>query len=137
MRLALEMRLTGDSNVTLAPQRHNGELGTISIEVLTIPTTPAADWKQYKQEMIDKWTSYRDNTEEGNLLNARPHWAKEWQGLNVRGMDIMTYLKTVAYKKEIPEFVGMLDTITKKNGTTLEESRKRFSNPLLEELFFC
>lgn len=135
MRLALEMRLTGSSEITLAPQRNN-PLGTVSIEVLTIPTTPEKDWISFKQDIIDLWTNYRDTNHPDRLLNARPHWAKEWQGLKVRGMDVVQYLKTVAYKEQIPEFVQLLRTVTAANGGSLEANRERFSNPLLEQLFF-
>ena len=51
-------------------------------------------------------------------------------------MDIIEYFKTVAYKDQIPEFVQALKTITESQGGSLEASRERFSNPLLEQLFF-
>ncbi|KAB5590260.1 Substrate-binding domain cholesterol oxidase [Ceratobasidium theobromae] len=135
MQLTLEMRLTGDSNVILAPQRGN-DLGTISIEVLTVPTTPDAKkrWQSFVQQVVKEWTSYTDSN--GTLLNSRPHWAKEWQGLTVRDQPVEEYLKHTAYKEAIPEFREALEKIAAVQGTTVDEMRKRFGNPLLERLFF-
>jgi hypothetical protein len=134
MRLALEMRLTGGSNVILAPQRGN-DLGTISIEVLTIPTTPKDEWQSYLQQITDVWTGYTDHN--GVLLNSRPHWAKQWQGLIVRNQPIEEYLRNTAYKDAIPEFRATLEKIAAVQGTTVDAMRERFGNPLLERLFFA
>jgi len=87
------------------------------------------------QQVTDRWTSYR-SPENGEFLNARPHWAKEWQGLVVRGKPIESYLRKSAYKDERKEFVKVLEGVVKKRGVSLEETRKRFGNPLLERLFF-
>ncbi|CAE6392647.1 unnamed protein product [Rhizoctonia solani] len=133
MRLALEMRLTGGSNVILAPQRGN-TFGTTSIEVLTIPTTPKDQWHSFMQQVADAWTSYTDSN--GQHLNSRPHWAKEWAGLAIRGRPIEEYLKETAYKDAIPEFREMLDKIATVQGTTVGDMRDRFGNPLLERLLF-
>lgn len=133
MRVTLEMRLTGSSNVLLAPQRHN-DLGTISIEVLTTLNPTPDDWKDFKQQVLDKWASYTDA--DGKPLNIRPHWAKEWQGLKVRGKDVIQYLREDAYAEELQEFVDILSKITSGRGSSLDETRKRFSNPLLEQLIF-
>jgi hypothetical protein len=134
MRLTLEMRLTGGSEVLLAPQRGNN-LGSISIEVLTTTITPPKQWGSFLQQIADKWTGYRDH--EGNLLNARPHWAKQWQGLTVHGQPIETYLKETAYKDAIPQFRAVLESIAESQGTTVAEMRERFGNPLLERLLFA
>lgn len=77
-RIALEMRVTGSSDIILAPQRHN-DLGTASIEIIT--NMPAVKnkkgiWKNFKQELADKWTTYTGP--DGKPLNTRPHFAKEW-----------------------------------------------------------
>ncbi|KAE9405790.1 hypothetical protein BT96DRAFT_915773 [Gymnopus androsaceus JB14] len=110
MHVTLEMRITGSSDVLLVPQRHN-DLGTCSIE-----------------------SSYTDAN--GKPLNIRPHWAKEWQGLKVRGKDVIQYLREEAYVEELEEFVDILSRITSERGSSLDETRKRFSNPLLEQLIF-
>lgn len=135
MQLALEMRLTGGSNVILAPQRGN-TLGTISIELVTIITNDEAKkrWSSFTQQTAHVWTSYTDS--KGALLNSRPHWAKEWQGLTIRGQPVEQYLKHTAYKDAIPEFRATLEKIAAAQGTTVDEMRERFGNPLLERLFF-
>ncbi|KIK54755.1 hypothetical protein GYMLUDRAFT_176806 [Collybiopsis luxurians FD-317 M1] len=133
MRVTLEMRLTGSSNVIMAPQQHN-DYGTCSIEVLTTLNPTEQEWKDYKQQVVDMWSKYTDAS--GKPLNIRPHWAKEWQGLNVRNKDVIKYLQEDAYPNEIKEFVDTLSSITSKRGSSLAESRQRFSNPLLEQLIF-
>ncbi|KAF3929455.1 hypothetical protein AA313_de0207440 [Arthrobotrys entomopaga] len=77
-RIALEMRVTGDSNMFLAPQRGNS-LGTASIEVIT--SMPAVKdegkiWPNFKQTLANKWLALTDNN--NTKLNVRPHFAKEW-----------------------------------------------------------
>ncbi|KAG9124347.1 hypothetical protein FRC07_011965 [Ceratobasidium sp. 392] len=133
MRLTLEMRLSGGSEVLLAPQRGNN-LGTISIEPLTTTVTDSKIWQSFLQQLVDKWTAYTDS--KGQLLNSRPHWAKEWKGLTVRGQPIETHLKKTAYKEAIPEFVATLEKIAKAQGTTVAAMREMFGNELLERLFF-
>jgi len=141
MRLTLELRITGTSNVIMAPQRYN-DLGTVSIEVLTPMSTDADDWKKFVQQIADVWTSYRSNEGEsdgkGELLKVRPHWAKEWQGTKVRGMEVVEYLKNVAYKDERKEFAETLKALVVKRGgeDVWNETRERFKNPLLDEIFF-
>ena len=70
VRVALELRLTGPSDVILAPQRGN-TYGTTSIEVLTMLTTPKKDWSSFCQGITDRWTSCTDA--DGQSLNPRPH----------------------------------------------------------------
>ncbi|PIG69563.1 hypothetical protein AARAC_002706 [Aspergillus arachidicola] len=74
MRLPLELRIMGDSNVLMAPQRGN-RLGTASIEVLTLESVTEY-WDAFAQEVLDKWMELREWN--GQKLNIRPHWAKEW-----------------------------------------------------------
>lgn len=75
MRLTLELRIMGGSNMVMAPQKGN-EFGTACIEVLTIPNAVPEEWEAFKQKIAEKWMSYTDA--EGKTLNVRPHWAKEW-----------------------------------------------------------
>jgi hypothetical protein len=76
MRLLLEMRVMADSNLIMAPQYGN-KFGTCSIEVLSIPDVMKdGEWQRFKQAVLDIWMSYTDP--DGKLLNARPHWGKEW-----------------------------------------------------------
>jgi FAD binding domain len=129
MRLTLEMRIMGGSDVTMAPQRGN-KWGTASIEVLTTPDTVSdGEWNKFIQRVADKWMSY-------GQLNVRPHWAKEWQGVRFRGMEATEYLRTVAYKDQISEFRHMLEQIGKPHGWGLEELQKRFSNELWDGIIY-
>lgn len=54
----------------------------------------------------------------------------------VGGVDWKTHMKTVSYKDEIVEFKTVLSSIGKLQGWTLEEAQERFSNPLLDSLYF-
>lgn len=127
------MRLTGSSNVLLAPQTNN-TFGTASIEVLTTLTTPTKVWKSFCQEVADLWTSYRDK--DGNLLNARPHWAKQWQGLTVHGKPIERYMKEDAFKSQFEEFRNGIETITSRRGSSTDQTLERFGNKLLQQLIW-
>jgi hypothetical protein len=76
MRLTMELRIMGDSKLLLAPQYGNTH-GTASIEVLSIPDVVSdGEWVPFLQKVVDLWSSYKDAG--GELLNVRPHWAKEW-----------------------------------------------------------
>ena len=120
VRAALEMRLTGGSDTLLAAQR--GNTSTISIEVFTILTTPEDDWRTFRQQVVDHWTSYRSPSI-GEYINARPHWAKQWWDLEVRGKPIEEYLKDEAYKIAFAEFREAMEGIVAKRGGTVEEAR--------------
>lgn len=73
-RMPLEMRIMGNSDMTMASQRGN-TLGTCCIGVLTLENA-ANIFPEYAQEVLNTWTSYTDA--EGKKLKIRPHWAKEW-----------------------------------------------------------
>jgi hypothetical protein len=132
MRIALEMRIMADSNITMAPQFGN-RFGTCSIEVVTTLNVSRNEWLAFMQELTDEWDSYTDS--DGNRLNVRPHWAKQWEGLAFRGMTVNEYLKEVAYKERIPEFKAGLQTIAKAGGYTFADLNRVFSNPLLNDIF--
>lgn len=128
MRVALEMRVMGGSNVTLAPQRDN-DLGTLSIEVLTLPDAVADnEWHEFAQKVINLWMGYGGN--------VRPHWAKEWEQFTYKGLESRKYMREVAYKTAIPEFRDILKTIGERDGWTLETLQGRFSNELWDKLLF-
>jgi len=129
MRLTLELRIMGGSDMLMAPQRGN-DLGSASIEVLSIPDAVTdGEWKEFLQKVADKWMSY------GEGMNIRPHWAKEWDGLQLGGVDARKYLKTVAYPQQIKDFREALGKI---GGTEwgLEDLRRRFSNELWDQIIF-
>lgn len=132
MGLVLEMRITSDSNITMAPQFGN-TFGTCSIEVLTPGNTDRSDWHDFMQKLTDIWASYTDAG--GKLLNIRPHWAKQWQGLNLRNMAIEKYLTKVAYKDRLPEFLDGLEKIAISGGYSLDDMFGRFTNPLIRKIF--
>ncbi|KAH6903835.1 hypothetical protein BKA70DRAFT_1110157 [Coprinopsis sp. MPI-PUGE-AT-0042] len=134
VRVALEMRLTGGSNVLLAPQRGNDY--TCSIEVLTTLITPKDDWATFMQQIADKWTSYDVKDASGNVMYPRPHWAKQWQGLQIHGKPIERYLKEDAYKGAFAEFRKAYEGIVKKNGSTVEHTLNLFGNDLMKRLIF-
>ncbi|CCM02786.1 uncharacterized protein FIBRA_04895 [Fibroporia radiculosa] len=135
MRLTFEMRLMGCSNVLLAPQRGNTQ-GTISIEMLTTLATPQDEWASFIQLVADKWTNYNVKDDSGKLLYPRPHWAKQWSGLRVHGKPIEQYLKEDAYGSAFAEFKASFQNILTKRGLTVDETRARFGNTLLDGLIF-
>ena len=127
------MRLTGGSDALLAAQR--GNTTTLSIEVFTTLTTPPDDWRSFRQQVVDSWTSYKSpSTDE--YINARPHWAKQWCDLEVRGKPIEEYLKNEAYKAAFSEFRDAMEDIVTKRGGAVEEARSRFGNDLLDRLIW-
>jgi hypothetical protein len=128
MRVALEMRIMGGSDLLMAPQKGNN-LGTASIEVLTLPDAVTDDeWHSFAQKVIDLWMGYGGN--------VRPHWAKEWDGFTFKDRPARQYLKEVAYKDQIPEFKNTLEAIGKQQGWTLDQLKNRYSNELWDELVF-
>lgn len=131
-RMPLEMRIMGDSNIVMAPQRGN-KLGTCAIEVLTLQSV-ADRWLPYAQAVLDKWTSYADPST-GKKLRTRPHWAKQWVGLRVDGKPWSEAMKE-DYKEEIGEFKGLLAEIGKGHGWTLADLKKMFSNDFFDGFYF-
>jgi hypothetical protein len=128
MRIALEMRIMNGSDVLMAPQKGN-DLGTLSIEILTLPDAVTDDeWHTFGQKVIDMWM--------GLGGNVRPHWAKEWERFTFKGQEARKYLKEVAYKDQIPEFRNALQTIGKEQGWNLEQLKSRFSNELWDKLVY-
>ncbi|GJE93850.1 FAD-binding domain-containing protein [Phanerochaete sordida] len=134
VRVALEMRLTGGSDVLLAPQR--GNAATCSIEVLTTLVTPPEQWASFMQTVADRWTGYDVRDERGRVLHARPHWAKQWKGLTVRGKPVEQYLKEDAYVEAFAEFRQVFKGIVERNHATVEETLKVFGNDLMVKLIF-
>ena len=134
VRVALEMRLTGGSNIILAPQR--GNEGTASIEVLTTLITPKDEWQTFMQEVADHWTSYDLKDDTGKVLYPRPHWAKQWAGLTVRGKPVEEYLKDVAYPQAFSDFRTAVTAIATRTGVPSDETRARFGNALLDRLIY-
>ncbi|KAL8730152.1 MAG: hypothetical protein Q9166_004235 [cf. Caloplaca sp. 2 TL-2023] len=133
MRFTLELRIMGSSNMIMAPQKGNDH-GTASIEVLTVPNAVPEEWEVFKQKVADIWMGYEVD---GARLNARPHWAKEWQGLKVGHKSMENYMKETAYKDEIATFKQELSNLGKSQGWTLEDLRNQFSNKLWDEIIYA
>jgi len=57
--LTLEMRVTGGSDVMMAPQYGN-QLGTCSIEVLTSLNADQGDRARFVETVIDAWSRLSD-----------------------------------------------------------------------------
>jgi len=137
VRVSLEVRLTGGSNVVLAPQRGNTN-GTCSIEILSTLNTLGGKrdvWSPFRTVMSEKMSSYKD--ERGNYLNARPHWAKQFAGQTVRGgIPIEIYLKEVAFKDVFAEFRTGFEKIVVSRGGTVAEARERFGVDLIDRLIW-
>jgi hypothetical protein len=130
-RMPLEMRITGPSKVIMAPFRgHN--LGSASIEILTLENMRGKLWQDYAQEVLDHWMDLKDSR--GEYLATRPHWAKEWYNFKVRGQPMIDYVRQ-SYAYEIQEFVFRLGQIAKKQRWSMDDARKRFGNEALDVLF--
>ena len=139
VRVALEMRVMGHSDIIMAPQRGN-VLGTTAIEILTTFNTPPEEWQGFSQKIVDKWISYRDRST-GKRLRARPHWCKQWSFLSLPDehggkLKAPEWMREVAYKDEIPEFLGTLRKIGERDGFRLEDLRNRFANAFLGSVFW-
>ncbi|KAF2144536.1 uncharacterized protein K452DRAFT_245458 [Aplosporella prunicola CBS 121167] len=135
LRLTLELRITGGSDMLMAPQQGNA-LGTASIEVLTVPDAVSDnEWREFMQRVADIWMGYGKHYG-GAQINVRPHWAKEWDGLTLGGRDARQYLKEVAYREQIPRFRAALAKIGEVQGWRLEDLKQRFSNELWDQLVF-
>lgn len=75
VRVGIEMRIIGPSDMILAPQQ-GSTFGFASIEIVTSLSSGVDNtWIPLVQQIIDKWTSYEAG---GVKLNPKPHWAKIW-----------------------------------------------------------
>ena len=135
--MPLEMRILGTSSSLLAAQRDN-TLGTCAIEILTLESTPRELWHDFAQGVLDTWYAEAEKAGKeigGEAMEAlgvkalgvkahgtgevrvRPHWAKEWvEFKGPKGVDMKTYLREVAYKKEIGEFRDVLRRIGERDA---------------------
>ncbi|KZW03333.1 hypothetical protein EXIGLDRAFT_759198 [Exidia glandulosa HHB12029] len=130
VKVALEMRLTGSSEVILAPQRGN-KYGTASIEVLTTLPTGEEVWGSFCQKLTDHWTSYTDSN--ATLLNARPHWAKQWKGLVVHNKPVERYFTEDAYRDAFMEFKVGFNALVGSDEAA-KDTLARFADPTIARL---
>lgn len=137
LRVALEMRVMGGSNVIMAPQYGNKH-GTCSIEVLTTPEVSPTDWAAFMQEVASIWYGYQQEYKdhEGNPINVRSHWAKQWETLKFGDLTAVDYFRSHSYKDRIPEFLTGIKAVAKAGGYKLGDLKERFSTPLLDRVFF-
>lgn len=137
MRLTLELRIMGGSDMIMAPQAGNNL--TASIEVLTVPDAQQdGEWEVFMQQVCDRWMSYKDNSKTPMALNVRPHWAKEWSSLKMgpKRLDAREYLRTESYQGPIVDFKQTLERIGADQGWELRDLRARFSNELWDKIVF-
>lgn len=131
MRIPLEMRIVGSTEVTMAPQRGR-KLGTCAIEILTLRAI--ADIREpYAHQVLDKWIAYKDN--DGKQTFVRPLWAKEWHQYKVDGRPWVEKRRSEVYKSEIAEFKELMTETGKKHGWTLLDLKKTFSHEFLDYLY--
>ncbi|EGX54115.1 hypothetical protein AOL_s00004g148 [Orbilia oligospora ATCC 24927] len=136
MRMPLEMRMVGDSDIIMAPQRGN-KLGTCAIEILTLKSAGEdGTWQPFAQKVLDIWMRDCSRDNDGNKLNVRPHWAKEWDNFKVDGKPWREVLKNESYKDQIVEFKSALTKLGEIQGWTLSDIKERYSNELFDYLFF-
>ena len=143
MRLPLHMRITGDSNVHIAPQYGNLH-GTCSIQILTPNNVKKEEWQAFKQKVTDAWLNLKHcdgkpihpfMNEKGEMCYCRPHWAKEWEDLQVDNQPIEKYLREKAFKDQIPQFRSGLEAACKAGGYTYQDAIKLFSTDFTRRYF--
>ena len=133
MRMPLEMRIMGGSDIIMAPQRDNA-LGTCAIEVLTLYSARGI-WQPFAQDVLDTWMQLRTADPGGQKLDIRPHWAKEWKEFSVDGKPWPVVLRDDVYKDEIREFNEVLRKISAEHRWSMDDARERFGNEFLRWFF--
>ena len=92
------------------------------------------------QAVSDKWMSYTDNNNSKTpmRLNARPHWAKEWETLKMgpRKLDARRYLREESYREPIVEFKKTLEDIGRTQNWSLRDIQARFSNEMWDQIIY-
>jgi len=67
-------------------------------------------------------------------LNVRPHWAKQWEELTVKGEPMGKYLREVSYRESIPEFKKQMNGIAKAGGYSGKEMESMFAGSLMKDV---
>jgi hypothetical protein len=78
----------------------------------------------------DSGLACRKRAEEANSRRANR------ESINMRGKPAREYLKTEAYKDQIPKFKATLADIGKGQGWELADIQKRFSNEMWDYLIY-
>ena len=130
--MALEMRIIGGSDITMAPNFGNKH-GTLAIEPVSTRMVHKGVWEDFKEELAKMWLSYTDY--DGTPLNCRLHWGKENpRSISVDGEieDPNKYWQKV-YRDQMEEFFDVLDGLTE--GVTIQDLYSLFSNKYFDQLF--
>ncbi len=98
---------------------------TCAIQVFTNPLVDEKEWQHFIQNLMDRWSSIKDPLT-NRLLNARPHWGKDWPE-KIRGLKARDYLKQ-EYKEFSKEFRAQLATSAGKGGYSLQDAFHVFGN---------
>ena len=69
--VVIEMRLTGHSDLFLAPYYDNAH-GTVSIEVCCSPIVPEWLWEQFKADLGAAWQGFNDGREGVRKARTKP-----------------------------------------------------------------
>ncbi len=124
------------------------------------------EWVPFLQRVADLWLSYEDGkgarlnvrphwAKEWSVhislfsLNpsvfpvpvlspvvGRETYGRHRESINMRGMPAREYLKTEAYRTQIPLFRSTLAEIGREQGWGLEDIQKRFSNELWDYMIY-
>ena len=123
--MALELRIMGGSDVTMAPQ-HGNKHGTLCIEPVSTRMVHKEVWEDFKDQLAKVWMSYTDF--DGTPLNTRLHWAKEApRYLEVEGVqyETMDYVHK-NYETPMKTFFDVLNELTE--GVSIQDLNDLFSN---------
>ena len=126
VRVALEMRVMGGSNVLLACQRGNN--ATCAIQTFTNALVGEREWSSFIQRLSDRWATLEDPVT-GQPLILRPHWAKDWPS-SIRGLPVEEYLKK-SYEQSSEEFRMQVTAIANDGKYSTEEALRMFGNDTL------
>jgi len=126
---AFEARIMAGSDIKMSAQY--GNQASLAIEVASSDLVPQHIWDEFKNALANNWRSYKDK--DGNVLNVRPHWAKEFP-LEVGGQDIYDYMRE-SYKDQIPMFVEGVNSIMSRHNGNLTNTLNMFSTKYLDTIF--
>jgi hypothetical protein len=130
VRFGLEMRIIGNSNMTMSTQRGN-ECGTCSIEVLTNTLVREEEWSAFRDEISARWSAVTDPLT-GETLRALPHWAKEWPS-TIAGKPTAEHLQS-QYADAAVEFKAQLGAAAAEGGYSLDDAFRMFGNRAILEV---
>jgi len=112
VQVTIEMRMVGNSNMYLAPE-HGNHHGTCSIEFSTTGHADEKLWLEFCQQINNIWYNYKDRN--GNFLKVRPHLAKEFNSLIIRGLPILEYLRDIN-RSEYNKFKQQASNVAQAGG---------------------